>query len=465
MYLLIVFSCALLLGFGILLLKVPFFQLAERTLAMLNVILESEEDDFVKQKILIRNLGRLVGSLLLFLMLVGLVLLLSSLPLLWFGHFNGETLASFDYSSWKFYTTLGVGSLLPFIAVSLQPQKSAYSDWSKLLHRMILNNYNISKSLYAFEARVLSKKTKQPNPEFVIISGLARCGTTGLTSLLYRSDRFHSLSYANLPFLLSPMLWKKVYNPKKDALKERSHGDKVMFGYNTIEALEEYFFKAFLKDSFINGLALYEHEIDEDTYQKYLYYQQRANAPKDGSTIYLSKNNNLILRYHSLRQFNPHFKAFFLFRDPLDHAYSLMKQHKRFCEMQNEDHFVLEYMDWLGHHEFGLHQKSFVFSSANGQANYPTDSINYWLGIWINYYRRLLELKDENNLFLIDYSDFLNYPDRLIKAMNNILKLDIHIPDIADFTNTNTYKGNVENDLEVESRRIFEKLASAKLQV
>ena len=77
---------------------------------------------------------------------------------------------------------------------------------------------------------------------------------------------------------------------------------------------------------------------------------------------YLSKNNNFILRYKSIRKLNNCFIMVILFRSPLEHANSLLNQHKKFCKIQKKDPFILEYMNWLGHHEFGLNQKQFSFN-------------------------------------------------------------------------------------------------------
>ena len=42
-----------------------------------------------------------------------------------------------------------------------------------------------------------------------------------------------------MPFLMSPKTWRKFYKPKEGKLKERSHKDGIMIGYNSNEALEE----------------------------------------------------------------------------------------------------------------------------------------------------------------------------------------------------------------------------------
>ena len=375
-YYLLVFLAALLFSVGLFLLKNPFFSLANSTTSLLNTMLDSSMSETAKQKRMIQRLGKLLSVLGLFILFCILIVSLSAAPILLF---KGSTpLSELDTGSFPFYLSMILGSaflfLLPLIAPAKKENKD-YSSWSVLLHKMVLDNYNISRSLFEADKKFFRKKTVSVKKDFVIVSGLARAGTTALTKILFRSEKFHSLSYANMPFLLSSNLWKLIYNPGKNKLKERAHGDRVLFGYKSVEALEEYFFKAFLMDQFIHDSHLAEHEIDRHTYDNYLIYQSLIK-PDGADTTYLAKNNNLILRYESLRKYNKQFKIILLFRDPVEHAFSLMKQHKRFSALQEKDSFVLNYMDWLGHHEFGLNQKAFAFEKLENANPYEKNSMN-----------------------------------------------------------------------------------------
>ena len=42
------------------------------------------------------------------------------------------------------------------------------------------------------------------------------------------------------------------------------------------------------------------------------------------------------------------------FREPLQHAFSLYNQHKKFISLQKKDDFIRKYMFWIGHSEFGM---------------------------------------------------------------------------------------------------------------
>ena len=95
-----------------------------------------------------------------------------------------------------------------------------------------LDPFVLSKLLFSFDSKFKKGERIENKAEFVIVSGLARAGTTSLTDQLFKAGKFSSLDYSNMPFLLAPNLWKKMYNPKKAKLKERKHGDKMMFGLN-----------------------------------------------------------------------------------------------------------------------------------------------------------------------------------------------------------------------------------------
>jgi hypothetical protein len=249
-----------------------------------------------------------------------------------------------------------------------------------------------------------------------------------------KTEYFTSLSYANMPFLLSPNSWARVYKPKQQGLKERSHKDGIKIGLESNEALEEYFFKAKLNDRFIQPESLETHVISEGELADYMDYQ--AVVRQQSNNIYLAKNNNFILRYKSVRNRNDAFVFAILYRHPLYHAASLLEKHQQYSAMQQEDGFVLEYMNWLGHHEFGQNQKPFVF---DGQVPVQGDksTLDYWLNVWINYYNYAKTLTHQNTLFIC-YETYCQFPD---SVMNGVLK-KVNKPAVT--TSQTTFKNERE---------------------
>ncbi|HKK43035.1 MAG TPA: hypothetical protein VJ963_11545, partial [Bacteroidales bacterium] len=146
------------------------------------------------------------------------------------------------------------------------------------------------------------------------------------------------------------------------------------------------------------------------------------------------KNNNFILRYNSVRTYDNDFIMVILYRDPLIHAASLLEKHREFKKLQEEDPFVLEYMNWLGHHEFGLNQKAFSFNGRHYDSNNDKDSMDYWLEAWINYYSYALTI-DHPHTLIINYGSYCAKPEVTVKSILENAGLSGELPDYKPFNN------------------------------
>ncbi len=461
----LVFLSISLISVGIILLKKPFFSFASATAILLNSMLESNQDERNKQKMLIKSMGKTLSTFGFLLLSITIILGISIVPIMLYLKFTPATFIDLDTSSFYFYLSMILGSGVLFLFPGKNKSKNEdYSAWSRLLHSMILDNYNISRTLFKLEKRFFKKTANRENKDFVIVTGLARGGTTALTNLLFESGRFHSLSYDNMPFLLSVNIWRKFYHPRKNKLKQRAHGDNLMFGYKTIEALEEHFFKVFLNDKYIDNKILKKHDIDRDTYEAYLTYQNLVSGRNEGTT-YLAKNNNFILRYRSLRKYNPDFKNVIIFRSPLSHAYSLLNQHKRFSGLHKEDPFALEYMNWLGHHEFGLNQKVFDLKGMEQRKKYDNTSINYWIAVWISYYTHILSIVSDKNLFLVEYADLCSRPNQLLITLGKRMNIELTVDQRDPYTERELPDLDINSELLDQATVLYNKLKEYKVAI
>ena len=297
-----------------------------------------------------------------------------------------------------------------------------YSATDKFLHKFYLSNYSISKATLDMEEILYGQKAKQIDVEqYVFVTGLARSGTTVVMRKIFSTGDYASLQYSNMPFLLSPNLWKR--NAKIES-HERSHNDGIIIDGNSPEEFDEYFWKALMNDSYIlkEGLAL--HQADTKVLEKYLTYISLICYAK-GKNKYVSKNNNNILRLTTLQKIG-HGKIIILFRNPLSHASSLMKLDRSFSKTQTEDPFSLEYFNYLGHHEFGLNHKPFLLTSefkVNRQL-YSKESLNYWLSIWLNYYNYIFKNMENDHLFIC-FEDLVKEPDLVYSHIAHYLNLEI----------------------------------------
>lgn len=454
LYLFTVFTGFFFLAYVIKLFRIRFYALAERSLALVNTLLLAIDED-EKVRLVHRMNNQLLLSLAMVVLAVCVAVGVGSVPFVFYLFFENLGLNDLDFSSIPSIIALSIGSTMGFVVPVKNQGSESYSELSQLLHRMALNNYAIAYKLFRKEAGILSRKGISEKDKFLIVSGLARSGTTSLMNKLTMSDGFVSLSYANMPFLTSPNLWRKIYKPKKGKKRERSHKDGIMIGQDSIEALEEYFFKVISNDSFIEEETLVKHCITEKQYADYVKYQGvvRNNDQK----IYLAKNNNFLLRYESLREFNKAFVVVFMFRDPLTHAASLLAKHKEFTAMQKEDGFVLEYMNWLGHHEFGLNQKVFQFSEIKPNFSESKNTLDYWLQVWINYYHYLLSI-ERTGIILVDYDDYCQKPNETIDRIFKRIGITAELPQFNSYHNTREVEYDCSEELKKQAFGIHRQL-------
>lgn len=305
---------------------------------------------------------------------------------------------------------------------------SGYSFSSRLLHRVALQSKIIAEISFDIENIIFSKKDLKFTENPVFVSGLARSGTTMLMRYLHETGQFRSLTYQDMPFVLMPNLWKKL-SLRKEAgdLKERAHKDGIMVGLESPEAFEEVFWRVFTGDQYILKDRLKVLKTNTEVLNKFRDFVGNALMSSDNpdELRYLSKNNNNILRLSYLKKCFPKARIVIPFRDPLQHALSLLNQHIHFSDIQKGNKFSLDYMNWLGHFEFGLNQKPFDLNndkifSLMGKT--PKTELDFWLLSWKNYYSFALENPDNNCLFFC-YEEFCSFPNEVLVKLFPLLEL------------------------------------------
>ena len=268
-------------------------------------------------------------------------------------------------------------------------QNKNYLFLEKYLHKFVFNSNMMQSILYDLEKSFFLKKKQNNSNKHLFILGLPRSGTTALLNLFYDGGQFASLTYKDMPFILAPNLWSKLNKkPKKLAYFERSHKDGIKLNIESPEAFEEVFWKHIFKNSYISEKFLIQHNISNKEITEFNNFINLVLRLREQDT-YLSKNNNNVLRLDSLSELLKSSFFIIMFRNPLNQAISLLNQHKKFIKTQNEDIFVKEYMNFLGHYEFGQNQKRIVFNK-----NYKHNNImnlEYWLELWLDVYSYLLK--------------------------------------------------------------------------
>jgi hypothetical protein len=279
-----------------------------------------------------------------------------------------------------------------------------YSALDKLLHRMLLGRGPLAELQIDLNERFAGAADGAATlePACIHIAGLARAGTTSLLGYLDRRGAGESLRYRDMPFVLAPAFWARLGLPPKGRIvprRERMHADGLTIDLDTAEALEEPFWMhATGQFPGTSGQPTWLSPLDRNAllplakrYRTYVvvFLQLR------GASAYLCKNNNNHLRLECLVEAFADTSILVVFREPAAHATSLLRQHRRFLDIQERDPFVLEYMNLIGHHEFGRGRLPFRYPDAQGREEeewWPglnPDGLDYWLEQWLQTYRYL----------------------------------------------------------------------------
>lgn len=279
-----------------------------------------------------------------------------------------------------------------------------YSWLQQKLHQFALSSQLMREVAFDVETSFVS--TNKKNDNHIFIAGLARSGTTILLNALYESHEFASLSYKDMPFLLAPNIWSKLSLNKKDTdLIDRAHGDGIKVSTESPEAFEEVFWMTF-------------DDTDKKSIEKFRTYVKLINL-KYQKDRYLSKNNQNIKRLVLVSEIFPNSKILIPFRDPIQHSYSLLYQHKRFIEDSRKDRFISNYMKWIGHTEFG---PNYIPIHGNNLKFTDDLDINHWIEQWYLVYRSSFEdLKGKININFICYEELCaskEYWLNILKALD-----------------------------------------------
>ena len=291
--------------------------------------------------------------------------------------------------------------------------ESGYGFLDRLLHRLALQYGAIAEMSFDLDQKMVRTDPAEIRHRcHVFVSGLARAGTTVLMRRFHDTGLYRSLTYRDMPFVLAPNFWQRFSGISKRESEnvERAHGDNLVVNVDSPESLDEVFWRTFSGKEYIMEGRLLPYQSDKETVLKYIRYVNAIlSAQTSQRSRYLSKNNNNILRLGAVQQAFPKALILIPFREPLQHAASLLRQHVHFSELQTRSEFTLSYMTWLGHHEFGLDHRP-ILPAGVEPPEYPTSTLNYWLQLWCDTYSWLENSKPDTALFVC-YEDLCSHPD------------------------------------------------------
>jgi hypothetical protein len=311
--------------------------------------------------------------------------------------------------------------------------------------------FDIEKLLHGSEAKNIS------TGNHVFVAGLARAGTTILMRKLYENNKFCSLTYRDMPFILAPNTWHIVSNLsiKKTKMQERAHGDGIEVDYDSPEALEEVFWRTFCGADYIKQNYLIPMVAPHETIEKFRSFISII-LKNENNKSYLSKNNNNILRLSSIVKAFPNALIIVPFREPLQQAYSLRKQHQRFKHSGGQ--FTNKYMYWLAHHEFGADHRPFIFDE-NIEDKTDTENLSYWLRLWTNTYSYILKNRPAQVIFL-SYEELCDNTEYIWEKLSEKIELSPYNETISFSKSLNEINEDLPCNILSHATELYEELNS-----
>jgi hypothetical protein len=140
----------------------------------------------------------------------------------------------------------------------------------------------------------------------------------------------------------------------------------------------------------------------------------RLGERSDGR--YVSKNNANIARLDLIKRMFPDGKILVIFRHPIEHCASLLRQHNNFLSMHDSQPFVMEYMADIGHFEFGRLRRPIAFPGLEAltKGRDPL-SFDFWLGYWVAAFEHIL--RNPESLYFVSYENLCNDTEPALGAI------------------------------------------------
>ena len=315
------------------------------------------------------------------------------------------------------------------------PFQDRYSKLDRLLHHWAFSAIEIQKALADVEARLYARhldgiEIDRP----VFITALPRAGTTLLLETLGSLATFATHTYRNMPFLLIPLLWNALSRRFRApaAVVERAHGDGMTIGFDSPEAFEEVVWRAFWPEKYLDDRIALWTATDEDGHREFGPFIKSHLAKmialrtekKPTAVRYLSKNNANISRIPKIIQLFPNAIILVPFRNPLDHAAALLRQHLNFLKIHAAEPFTRRYMADIGHFDLGANLRPIDFGHwLSREDAKPTHTADFWLNYWCAAYAHILA-QPHPNLLLVSYDALCANPGPILRRVGDAIGMD-----------------------------------------
>lgn len=313
-----------------------------------------------------------------------------------------------------------------------------YSPLDRLIHRIAFSTPVVQLTAADIERTLFGSDYAAVNPARpIFVTSLPRAGTTVILEALYRFPALAAHIYRDMPFVLAPVIWSRLTGQfqTKGEVRERAHGDGVPIGYDSPEAFEEIYWRAFWPEKYTGArIELWTADDGKDNaraffieHMKKIIALRRPERKHDGR--YISKNNGNMARLNLIGRMFPDAKILMPVRNPIDHSISLLRQHRNFIAMQEKDRFIGRYMSDIGHYEFGGLHRPIAFPGLDALISGRDPlTLDYWIAYWIAAFEHVQSQRDV--VHLVSYEDLCVDPRRLLSEICD--RLDIPDRDVLD---------------------------------
>lgn len=308
--------------------------------------------------------------------------------------------------------------------------ENRYSRADRVLHDIAFRAGQAQQALADVEDLLYGDTFRDiPLERPVFITALPRSGTTILLQLLWETGSFATHIYRDMPFVLCPLMWNRFSKRfrVRTGSRERAHGDGLEISGESPEAFEEMIWKRFWPSHYLDDrIEPWEADDQNSEFDAFFENHMRkiiALRRSDSSPElrYLSKNNLNIARLAAPPEALRRGIIVIPFRDPVQHAASMRRQHRRFMKLHEEDDFIRRYMAAIGHHEFGQELRPVDFGGWVDQASDP-DGLEFWVRYWTAAYKFVLEHGKPSSV-LVSYARLTEEPEASLRTLSQSLEI------------------------------------------
>jgi hypothetical protein len=294
------------------------------------------------------------------------------------------------------------------------------------LSRFFSDRPGLCRYLGSLETKMsLGKIEAQAIDRPIYVTGLARSGSTILLTCLAAHEQTATHRYRDYPLVSVPLWWNRFVDHaagNRNEPVERFHQDGIFITPDSPEAMEEILWMMFFPDCHLPARSnILDAKTRCPAFETFYRDHVRKILFLRRGSRYLSKANYHVTRMGYLKALFPDARFVIPVRNPLDHLASLSRQHRLFCEAEERDPRVLNYMRTAGHFEFGLDRRPIntgCLETVDRIRELWQDGqeVRGWALLWASVYRYVGDLLAADDALraasiVVHYDDFCRFPE------------------------------------------------------